>query len=240
MPKPETREFTDDSDPLQNHNGEYNGRKIYLGLDVDGQKRKDLACEEDPDAPSADAGTGDQAPIVCSAASFQAMTILEYLSSLKAIEAYKYYAETKKTTLAKRLAQVLEHTNDFPQLVGFSVSRSVETPVLAALRSPPKPDKIVPTLTKLMELQPRLTADAVRLQDKPGKMSPLLYLCICKAPVEAFDWMLANGADPDVRDDRGYVSTTISNTFFSLISYSTQVEYLTRVIRFSRHKLDVD
>ncbi|KAG8916800.1 hypothetical protein FRC00_014377, partial [Tulasnella sp. 408] len=89
-------------------------------------------------------------------------------------------------------------------MVGFSVSRFAETPVLAALWNPAKLDKILPTLKKLMELQPRLTADGVRLQVKPGRMSPILFLCQTKAPVEVFDWMMANGADPLIRDERGW------------------------------------
>ncbi|KIO24983.1 hypothetical protein M407DRAFT_25628, partial [Tulasnella calospora MUT 4182] len=203
LPKPTAQESTDDAAQLQPHDGDDSAHKLYLGLDVDGKKRKDLARREDPNAPYA-TRTSHQTPIAWQAASKQAMGILEYLSSPKAIEAYKYYAGTKKTGLAKRLAEVLQYTDDFPQMVGFSVSPLAETPVLAAIWNPVNPDKILPTLRKLMELQPRLTADGVRLQVKPGRMSPLLFLCNTKAPLEVFDWMLVNGADPLVRDERGW------------------------------------
>ncbi|KAG9040729.1 hypothetical protein FS837_000244 [Tulasnella sp. UAMH 9824] len=204
LPKPKGEESADGTDPVQHHDGEDNGRKIYLGLDVDDKKRTDLARRQDPNAPSAYAGTGNQIPIAWYAASKQATAILEYLNSSRAIEAYKYYAETKKTILAKRLTEALTNTENFSRMVGYSVSQYAETPVLATIWNPAKPDKILPTLKKLMELQPRLTADGVRLQAKPGRMSPILFLCQTKAPVEVFDWLMANGADPLVRDERGW------------------------------------
>ncbi|KAG8933990.1 hypothetical protein FRC01_005887 [Tulasnella sp. 417] len=206
LPKPKTQESMDDTTLAQERDGDDGGRKIYLGLDVDGKKRKDLARKADPNAPYAYAGTQDQIPIAWQAASKQATSILEYLNSTKVIKAYQHYAGTKQTTLAKHLAEALKNTDDFPQMVGLSVSQIAETPVLAAIWNPAKPDRILTTLKKLMELQPRLTADGVRLQVKPGRMSPLLYLCNTntKAPVEVFDWLLANGADPLVRDERGW------------------------------------
>ncbi|KAG8916541.1 hypothetical protein FRC00_014710 [Tulasnella sp. 408] len=204
LPEPKAQKSTDDMDPMEDHDGNDGGAKFYLGLDVDGKKRKDLARREDPNAPYAYAGTSYQIPIAWYAASRQATAILEYLNSPRAIEAYKYYAETEKTMLATRLAEVLTSTDDFHEMVGFSISRFAETPVLATIWGPAKPDKILPTLKKLMELQPRLTADGVRLQVKPGRMSPILFLCQTKAPVEVFDWMMANGADPLVRDERGW------------------------------------
>ncbi|KAG8898026.1 hypothetical protein FRC00_003492 [Tulasnella sp. 408] len=200
LPQPNVQESADDADPVQHHESDNNRRKIYLGLDVAGKKRKDLARREDPNAPDAYAAvTENQIPIVWSAASNQATAILEYLNSPRAIDAYKYYSGTNKTNHAKRLAEVLTNTDGFSQMVGFSASRSSDTLVLAAMRNPSKPDKILPTLKKLMELQPRLTADGVR-----SKTSPLHFLCNSNAPVEVFDWILANGADPFVRDERGW------------------------------------
>ncbi|KAG9028668.1 hypothetical protein FS837_003824 [Tulasnella sp. UAMH 9824] len=204
LPEPKAQKSTDDEDSMQDHDGDDDGPKVYLGLDVEGKKQKDLARREDPNAPYAYAGMGYQIPIAWTAASKQATTILEYLNSPRAFEAYKYYAESKKTILANRLAEVFTNADNFPEMVGFSVSRYAETPVLATVWNPAKPDKILPTLKKLMELQPRLTADGVRLQVKPGRMSPLLLLCQTKAPVEVFDWMMTNGADPLLRDERGW------------------------------------
>ncbi|KAG9021743.1 hypothetical protein FS837_007009, partial [Tulasnella sp. UAMH 9824] len=199
LPKPKVQEPADDANTVQHHHGDNNRDRIYVGLDVAGKKRKDLAHREDPNAPSAYAFAEHQIPIVWSAAPKQATAILEYLNSPRAIDAYKHYADTNKTSLAKRLAEVLTNTNDFSQMVGFSDSKSAGTLVLAAMRNPYKPYKILPTLKKLMELQPRLTADGVR-----SRMSPLHFLCNSRLPVEIFDWMLANGADPLIRDERGW------------------------------------
>lgn len=172
---------------------------------MNGKKRKDLARGEDPDAPD-QAGAKPTVPVGWHAASRGATAILEYLSTPKAIEAYKYYVATQKTKLAKRLAEVLQNADDFPQMVGFSISRLGETPVLAAVWKRYLADGILPTLKKLMELQPKLTAGGLRLQVKPNRMSAFLLLCTTRAPADAFDWMLSNGADPLVRDERGYDS----------------------------------
>ncbi|KIO24998.1 hypothetical protein M407DRAFT_211285 [Tulasnella calospora MUT 4182] len=204
LPKPKAKESTDNKAQAQHHDDDDDDEyKIYLGLNVHGKKRKDLARREDPNAPY-ESDDASKIPIGWRAASKQAIAILEYLNGPKAIEAYKSYAETYKTKLAKRLAEALQNPDDFPKMVGFSVSRLAETPVLATVWNPAKPDLILPTLKKLMQLQPRLTADGVRLQVKPNRIAAFNLLCTTKAPVEAFDWMLANGADPLVRNESGW------------------------------------
>ncbi|KAG8914789.1 hypothetical protein FRC01_003908, partial [Tulasnella sp. 417] len=203
LPKPKAKESTDKAQAQHHDDDDDDEYKIYLGLNVHGKKRKDLARREDPNAPY-ESDDESKVPIGWRAASKQAIAVLEYLNGPKAIEAYKHYAETYKTKLAKRLAEALQNPDDFPKMVGFCLSRLAETPVLAAVWNPAKPDLILPTLKKLMQLQPRLTADGVRLQVKPNRMSAFALLCTTKAPVEAFDWMLANGADPLVRNENGW------------------------------------
>ncbi|KAG8916812.1 hypothetical protein FRC00_014360 [Tulasnella sp. 408] len=180
---------------------------MYLGLNVNGKKRKDLVRREDPNAPY-EHDDECKVPMGWRAASAQALAILEYLNGPRAIAAYKHYAETYKTKLAKRLAEALQNPDDFPNMVGFSVNRLAETPVLAAIWHPSYPDRILSTLKKLMELHPRLTADGIRLQVKPNRMSVFLFLCSSTNfgahLIKIFDWLLANGADPLVREERGY------------------------------------
>ncbi|KAG8939661.1 hypothetical protein FRC04_006086 [Tulasnella sp. 424] len=224
LPKPKAKESADDKAQAQQHDDDDEEHKIYLGLNVHGKKRKDLARREDPNAPGqADADT--RVPIVWRAASAQAPTILEYLNSPKAIEAYRCYAENNKTKLAKGLAEVLQNPDDFPKMVGFKASRLAETPVLATFWNPDFPDRILPTLKKLMELQPRLTADGIRVQVKSNRMSAFMLLCcinLYKAPIEAFDWMLANGVDPLAREERGYniLHLMFSDTNWALIEHA--------------------
>ncbi|KAG9049851.1 hypothetical protein FS837_008901 [Tulasnella sp. UAMH 9824] len=204
LPKPKAKESTQGK---VHHDDDDDGEpKMYLGLNVNGKKRKDLARREDPDAPY-EYDDECKVPIGWRAASAQAIAILEYLNGPKPIEAYKHYAETYKTKLAKRLAEALQNPEDFPKMVGFSVSRLAETPVLATIWKPSNPNRIIPTLKKLMELQPRLTADGIRLQVKPSRMSAFLFLCSSTDfdghLIQIFDWLLANGADPLVREERG-------------------------------------
>ncbi|KAG8939515.1 hypothetical protein FRC00_013838, partial [Tulasnella sp. 408] len=215
LPKPKAKETTEGKAQAHHDDDDDEEYKIYLGLNVHGKKRKDLASREDPNAPY-QSDDDSKVPIGWRAASKQAIAILEYLNSPKAIEAYKHYAATYKSRLAKRLAEALQNPDDFPKMVGFSLSRLGETPVLATVWNPAKPDQILPTLKKLMQLQPRLTADGVRLQVKPNRASAFKLLCTTNAPVEAFDWMLANGADPLVRDEAGPNWTLIEHVLTKL------------------------
>ncbi|KIO26966.1 hypothetical protein M407DRAFT_23791 [Tulasnella calospora MUT 4182] len=223
LPKPKAKESADTKVQAHQHDDDDDDEyKIYLGLNVHGKKRKDLVRKEDPNAPS-ESDDASKVPMVWRAASYQAIAVLEYLNGPKVIEAYKYYAETYKTKLAKRLAEALQNPEDFPKMVGFSVSRLAETPVLAAVWNPAKPDLILPTLKKLMQMHPRLTADGVRLQVRPNRMSAFNLLCCTKAPVEAFDWMLANGADPLVRNESGW--NILHSMFFSYDPNRTLTEH---------------
>ncbi|KIO24997.1 hypothetical protein M407DRAFT_211280 [Tulasnella calospora MUT 4182] len=200
LPKP--RPDTSINDVAQRRHRNNHNEAIYLGLNVQGKKRRDHTRHDDWYHGSSRPET--QVPIAWRAASNQAIEVLDYLNSPKAIQAYKYYAENNTTDLATRLAKALQNADDFPRMVGISIDRLAETPVLATVWNPNKPDRILPTLKKLMELQPRLTADGIRWQVKPNRMSALSLLCTTEAPGEAFDWMLANGADPLVRDERGW------------------------------------
>lgn len=213
MPKVKIEESPGEkpSGQKQNDDDEDEGqRNVYLGLNVNGKKRKDLARKEDPDAfTEFRSDTNEGAAIGWRAAANGATAIIEYLSSPKAFEAYKFYSENSSGNLAKRLAEALQNPNDFPAMVGFSATRLSETPVLAAVWNTPiwnplHANFVLPTLKKLMDLQPKLTTKGLRSQVEPNRMSAFLVLCTTKLPLEVFDWMLANGADPMVRDERGY------------------------------------
>ncbi|KAG8905028.1 hypothetical protein FRC01_008504 [Tulasnella sp. 417] len=220
---------TDGTTQLRHH--DYYSRGRYLGLNVRGKKRRDHGSYEwsrafyqlETQAPVGlnvqgmrqwnhepdpwflpFSGPRGEVGLAWQAASSQAIEVLDYLNSPNAIQAFKYYAENNTTDLATRIAKALQNTDDFPKMAGFFVNSLAETPVLATFWNTAKPDRILPTLKKLMELHPKLTADGIRLRVKPNRMSALFLLCTAKAPVEAFDWMLANGADPLLRDERGY------------------------------------
>ncbi|KAG8899806.1 hypothetical protein FRC01_010362, partial [Tulasnella sp. 417] len=226
LPEPSVKDAT-----TQLRHRDYNSRGRYLGLNVHGKKRREHGLYEwsrafyqlETQAPVGlnvqgmrrwdrepdpwflpFSGPRGEVGLAWQAASNQAIEVLDYLNSPNAIQAFKYYAENNTTDLATRIAKALQNTDDFPKMAGFFVNRLAETPVLATFWNTAKPDRILPTLKKLMELQPKLTADGIRLQIKPNRMSALFLLCTTKAPVEAFDWMLANGADPLLRDERGW------------------------------------
>ncbi|KAF8185205.1 ankyrin [Pholiota molesta] len=89
--------------------------KIYLGLNVHGKKRTDLAQKNDPNA------TGEEAPVVhplvWRAVTVKAKDIITYLASDRPLAAYKFYASTHSNPKAiwlrrlqddKSLGNVLE------------------------------------------------------------------------------------------------------------------------------------
>ncbi|KAG8976347.1 hypothetical protein FRB90_009230, partial [Tulasnella sp. 427] len=194
------------SDGRPSAQGDEDDKGIYLGLNIHGKKRKDLARRDDPE-PSSEEIIDSQVPLVWHAASKQATSILEYLHNPRVMEAYKHYAEHNKTKLARQIASALRgaSVSDFRKMIGFDVGRLGETPVLAAVWSMQTPERAVDTLKKLMEVDSRLAVDGIRRHVKRNRTTPLLFLCASwKVPVDAIDWLLANGADPLACDERGW------------------------------------
>jgi hypothetical protein len=111
--------------------------KIYLGLNVHGKKRVDLAKKNDPNA------TGDSpasTPLVWRAIRAKAAAVVSYLGSEGPLAAYRHYASVHSDSKAiwfKRLGTDKggELEKWLPNWLGWSCEGIGESPVLAAIIS---------------------------------------------------------------------------------------------------------
>ena len=183
--------------------------KIYLGLSVHGKKRKDLARKGDPNAP--DDSTQRETPLLWSAAQQGSTSIIEYLASPAPLAAYKHFISTNPTTKrAKLLSTVNDLEAQLPELLGFNPNTFGESVVLAVTTNCPR-DKQLVTLKKLMSVSPRTIAPVVNMSIRVRHFTPLLTVCATMGPRVVYDWLIANGARVEARDERGCVFLLLTN-----------------------------
>lgn len=106
--------------------------KAYLGLNVHGKKRKDLARKGDPNAP----GTFqvyESLPMLWTAAQNGAMGVVRYLASDQPLAAYKYYASANGDARAKLIRGVADLGAVLPEKLGWHASHLNETVITAAI-----------------------------------------------------------------------------------------------------------
>ena len=105
--------------------------KIYLGLNVHGKKRADLARANDPDAiykePFFDI------PVLWKAAKAKAKAIIEYLAGDRPLTAYRFYASTQSDERAVWLRRATNLDKLLPKWLGWTINNSGDSPLLAAI-----------------------------------------------------------------------------------------------------------
>ena len=151
--------------------------KLYLGLNVHGKKRMDLARKNDPNAMNN--VEVKVLPLVWRAASSGAKDIVSYLATDRPFTAYKFYATTHsdpkaiwfRRLLGKKDAKKSENDLEtrLPAWLGWCINSLGESPLAAAIIG----DKI--EIVKLIaKLEPGLVAQA--LQTKCVLFSCLFHL----------------------------------------------------------------
>jgi hypothetical protein len=105
--------------------------KIYFGLNVDGQKRADLAGTnlKDPVADNA----RFEIPILWKAAKAKAKAVVEYLAGDRPSTAYRFYASTHSDELAIWLRRTTDLEKLLPTWLGWTVSNMGDSPLIAAI-----------------------------------------------------------------------------------------------------------
>ena len=104
--------------------------KIYLGLNIHGQKRTDLARANDPDP---DDATGFEIPIVWKAAKAKAKAVVEYLAGNRPLTAYRFYASTHSDERAIWLRRTTDLEKLLPTWLGWTVNNMGDSPFIAAI-----------------------------------------------------------------------------------------------------------
>lgn len=104
--------------------------KIYLGLNVHGKKRTDLARANDPDA---DDAPSFEIPILWKAAKAKAKAVVEYLAGNRPLIAYSFYASTHSDERAIWLRRTTDLEKLLPTWLGWTVNNMGDSPLIAAI-----------------------------------------------------------------------------------------------------------
>ncbi|KAH8809653.1 ankyrin repeat protein [Flagelloscypha sp. PMI_526] len=105
--------------------------KIYLGLNVHGKKRADLARKSDPD--SVDTSSTKYEPAVWQATSRHAVKLLEYLASDRPLEAVQAYAQSTNSEQATKIRNAKNLARVLPTWLGWTTTAVGENPMVPML-----------------------------------------------------------------------------------------------------------
>ena len=193
--------------------------KTYLGLDVHGVKRKDLAKKNDPDAPRRGLKP-HHIPLLWSAATTGATKIIDWLTTPAPLEAYKAFKSSAsvENAIAKTLNKINDMEAQLPELLGFLPNELGETAVFAALCG--KQEKRYAIVKQLYKNFPHMKNTFTASRVKGVELTPILLVCVNKCDKdlsannrdkdlctnkELFDFFLSHGANPMDVDHNGYV-----------------------------------
>ncbi|KAF7300964.1 Ankyrin repeat protein [Mycena indigotica] len=172
--------------------------KLYLGLNVHGKKRMDLAKRNDPNA--SNETDKFEAPLVWRAISSNAKKVLDYLLSERPLEAYRYYAATNNTDTSRLLKQTPDLDKVLPEWLGLTITPVGESPLTAALIS-----KKMDIITYLFSKLPKLMSTAVDERIKFLGVNTVSVAVQLGCDKEIVDFLLAQDISPAERDqNRGW------------------------------------
>ena len=104
--------------------------RVYLGLNVHGKKRADLATQNDPDAQSS---SSTFIPLIWRAAKKSAKGIISYLVGQRPLAAYRRYAESHTDERALWLGRVMGLEEHLPVWLGWTTDSLGQNPLTAAI-----------------------------------------------------------------------------------------------------------
>ncbi|KAF7319941.1 Ankyrin repeat protein [Mycena kentingensis (nom. inval.)] len=173
--------------------------KLYLGLNVQGKKRMDLAKRNDPNADNEQ--EQEEPPLVWKAIQSGALKVLDYLLGSRPLEAYQYYASTVNSDSARLLKRTPDLEKVLPEWLGLTITPLGESPLTAALLSYKKVDNLKYLFQKL----PKLMAAALKEPIKFLGINPLGIAVQLKSDKAVVDFLLARDVSPAERDqNRGW------------------------------------
>ena len=196
--------FSEEEDDPQGAEAIKKMPKTYLGLDVHGVKRKDLAKKNDPNAPR-QVHQPHRIPLLWSAATVSATKIIDWLATPAPLEAYKAFMSSApaKDTTAKTLKKIKDLEKQLPDLLGFLPNEFGETAVSAAVFG--QHEKNIAIVKQLYKLSPHLKNTFTTSRVKCVELTPILLVCAQNCHKDLFDFFLSQGANPMDVDHRGYV-----------------------------------
>ncbi|ESK95874.1 ankyrin repeat protein [Moniliophthora roreri MCA 2997] len=163
--------------------------RVYLGLNVHGKKRKDLAKKNDPNA--GDNYEGDGKPLLWRAIETGALEIVDYLSGNGPYEAYEYYGMCNSNEHAIALRRTKNLEDVLPQWLGWTINALGESPLTAAVIS-----RKLSMVKQLFGKNPRLMSLALKERIKFIGYNILMIAAHQGCTTQMFDYLLANGQSP--------------------------------------------
>ncbi|CDO72005.1 hypothetical protein BN946_scf184943.g40 [Trametes cinnabarina] len=168
--------------------------KTYLGLNVHGKKRKDLAQKADPNAPYAP--DKFETPILWEAARTGALGLIQYLSSERPVAAYDYYA----TTHPHQKAEYLRSTRDeIYRKLGWGVNEFNESAITTAVIG-----NELEALKALNNLRSVQMESALMSRIQYAGLNHILIAAAWGCTPDMFDYLLSQGIRATDTDVRGW------------------------------------
>lgn len=167
--------------------------RIYLGLNVHGKKRTDLATQNDPNA------TGqaqDTVPLVWKAAQSGAKGIVEYLTTDRPLAAFRFYSTSNsESERAERLRRTSDLDKVLPGWLGWTISPLGESPLTAAIMG-----NRLAVIKLLFAKKGSLMSSALKQSIKFVGYNPLLLAVLNNCDIELIDNLLGKSVSPAERD----------------------------------------
>ncbi|TFK24215.1 ankyrin repeat protein [Coprinopsis marcescibilis] len=167
--------------------------RVYLGLDVHGKKRGDLAKKNDPNATSASEKQTE--PLVWHAAGVGSKKIMEYLSGAKPLAAFRYYATHYSDSRAEQLRRVADLEQVLPAWLGWSSNALGDSPLTAAVRG-----NNIEMIKLLFANNPRCLKLSLEQKIKFGGQNIFMVAVMNGCNSAVLDFLLARGVSPVERD----------------------------------------
>ncbi|KAK0448182.1 ankyrin repeat protein [Armillaria borealis] len=163
--------------------------RLYLGLNVHGKKRKDLAKESYPDA---DSSEDDPTPLLWQAALAGATKVVQYLGSRRPLEAYKFYSINHNDEKAIKIRRTPDLEKVLYEWLGWKTNALGESPLTAAVLS-----NKFETIKAMFDLKSKhLAKSVIHDRTKFAGLNLLMIALETRCGTDVVDLLLARGVDP--------------------------------------------
>ncbi|KAF8164736.1 hypothetical protein B0H34DRAFT_647969 [Crassisporium funariophilum] len=166
--------------------------RFYLGLNVHGKKRADLASRNDPNSTRQEEY---QIPLLWTAAISRAKGIIAYLAGNRPLIAYRYYASTHSDERAIWFRRTADLEKLLPEWLGWTINHLGDSPLIAAIIG-----NNVDVIKLLFKESPRLMSSALQQKIKFVGVNPLIFAVSKTCRTEVFDFLLSKSVSPAERD----------------------------------------
>lgn len=174
--------------------------RVYLGLNVHGKKRKDLAKGDRRNRRQAyEEPEQEQEPMLWTAAKCGAIGVVRYLASDQPLAAYRYYASAHGDAHAKLLRRIPDLASVLPEKLGWTMSSLNETVATAAVVGGK-----VDVLQALCTIRGKELENSLHVKHRTLGFNSLLVAARFSYSIELFDFLLSKGVSPLETDIHGY------------------------------------